>query len=149
MGSVETTSPGMFQLIAQALRRSRESANPAAAKRQRLQDAESDTTSEAPSVAPQIFDPSLDKEDKDFKFEAPDWVGSYLEKHFGRSLSKEERTAMLRKHLKPDTKAMVPPKLDHFITDFARKKVDKARDAALTKLPGGLLYAENPLARPI
>ena len=40
---------------------------------------------------------------------------------------------MLRKHPKPDTKVMVPPKLDQFITDFAPQKVDKARDAALKK----------------
>lgn len=53
---------------------------------------------------------------------------------------------MLRKHPKPDTKVMVPPKLDQFITDFAPRKVDKARDAALTKIQGNLLYAANPLA---
>ena len=51
-----------------------------------------------------------------------------------------------RKHQKPDTKATVPPKLDQFITDFAPKKVDKAWDAALTKVHGRLLYAANPLA---
>ena len=52
---------------------------------------------------------------------------------------------MLRKHPKPDTKVMIPPKLDQMITDFAPKKVDRARDAALTKIQG-LLYAVNPLA---
>ena len=40
---------------------------------------------------------------------------------------------MLRKHPKPDTKVMIPPKLDQFITDFAPRKVDKAGDAVLTK----------------
>jgi hypothetical protein len=53
---------------------------------------------------------------------------------------------MLRKYPKPDTKVMVPPKLDQFITDFAPTKVDKARDAALMKIQGNLLYAVNPLA---
>jgi hypothetical protein len=53
---------------------------------------------------------------------------------------------MLRKHPKPDTKVMVPPKPDQFITDFAPKVVDKAQDAALTKIQGSLLYAVNPLA---
>ena len=53
---------------------------------------------------------------------------------------------MLQKHPKPDTKVMVPPKLDQFITDFAPRKVDKARNAALTKIQGNLLYAANPLA---
>ena len=91
-------------------------------KRQRRQDTDRDTFSEGSSVAPQVFDPSLDKEDREeFKFEAPAQVGSYLEQHFRKSLSKEERTAMLRKHPKLDTKVMVPPKLDQFITDFAPK----------------------------
>ena len=53
---------------------------------------------------------------------------------------------MFRKHPKPDTKVMVSPKLDQFITDFAPKKVDKARDAALTRILGSLLYAANALA---
>ena len=53
---------------------------------------------------------------------------------------------MLRKHPKPDTKVMNPPKLDQFITEFSPKKVDKARDASLTKIQGALLYAVNPLA---
>ena len=93
------------------------------------------------------FDPSLDKEDREeFKFVVPSTVGTYLEKHFRRALSKEERTAMLRKHPKPDTKVMIPPKLDPFVSDFAPKKVDKARDAGLARIQGSLLYAANPLA---
>jgi len=80
-------------------------------KWQRLNDSESGTHSEAQSVEPQLFNPSLDWEDKEeFKFEAPDEVGSYLEQHFKRSLTKEQ-LHMLRKHPKPDTKVMVPPKL--------------------------------------
>ena len=103
---------------------------------------QSDVYSET-STTLTTFDPSLDKEDEEeFRFE----VTAYLENHFRRSLSKEERTAMLRKHSNPDTKATAPPKLDQFITDFAPKKVDKARDAALARIQGGLLYAANPLA---
>lgn len=41
---------------------------------------------------------------------------------------------------------MVPPKLHQFITDFASKKVDKARDAALIRVQGSLLFAANPVA---
>ena len=69
----------------------------------------------------------------------------YVEKHFHRSLSKEERTAMLRKHPKPDTAVVVPPRLDSFISDFAGKKLDKGRDAQLAKIQGTMLYATNPL----
>ena len=81
-------------------------------------------------MEPQLFDPSLDREDKEeFRFEALGPIGPYLEEHLRRGLSKEERTAMLRKHPKPDTKVNLP-KLDQFITEFAPKKVDKARDAS-------------------
>ena len=136
----------MLQRFARDLRKRAGGADSPCSKRQRLGDGDSDTLS-AQSVELHTFDPSLDKEDKEeFRFEAPDRVGSYLEQHFRRSLSKEERTAMLRKHPKPDTKVMIPPKLDQFISDFAPKKVDKARDAALTKIQGSLLDAVNPLA---
>ena len=142
--SADNTASRILQTIAQVLGKRGEGADSPASKRQRLEEA-NDTISELQE--PQVFDPSLDREDKEeFRFEAPDRVGSYLEQHFRRSLSKEERTAMLRKHPKPDTKVMVPPKLDQFITDFAPRKVDKARDAALTKIQGNLLYAANPLA---
>ena len=120
---------------------------PPAAKRLRLGDPDSDTFSEASVSEVTPFDPSLDREDKEeFRCDVPDAVGQYLEKHFRRALSKEERTAMLRKHPKPDTAVMAPPKLDAFIMDFAPKKVDKARDAVLARIQGSLLYAANPLA---
>ena len=92
------------------------------------------------------FNPELEKQDKEeFKTKVLKSVGKYLEKHFRRSLSKEERTAMLKKHPKPDSDASAPPKLDGFIPDFAGKKLDKARDAQLAKIQGALLYAANPL----
>ena len=50
---------------------------------------------------------------------------------------------MLKKH--PNSKVMAPPKLDQFVLDVAPKKVDKMRDAALSKIQGSLLYAVNPL----
>ena len=53
---------------------------------------------------------------------------------------------MLKRHPKPDTAVMAPPKLDPFILDFAPKKIDRARDAALARVQGSLLYAANPLA---
>ena len=52
---------------------------------------------------------------------------------------------MLKKHPKPDTEAAAPPKLDSFISDFAGKKLDKARDAQLARIQGAVLYAANPL----
>ena len=57
------------------------------------------------------------------------------------SLSKEEHTSMRKKHPKPDTETAAPPKLDSFISDFAGKKLDKARDAQLPRIQGAVLYA--------
>ena len=52
---------------------------------------------------PQLFDPSLDREDKDeYKFDAPEVISKYLEQHFRKGLAKEEKTAMLKKHPKPN-----------------------------------------------
>ena len=92
------------------------------------------------------FDPTLEREDKDdFKMKVPKTIEKYIDKHFRRSLSKEERTAMLRRHPKPDVEAALPPKLDGFVADFAGKKLDKARDSQLAKIQGAMLYAASPL----
>ena len=49
------------------------------------------------------FDPTLEREDKDdFKVKVPTTIERYIDKHFRRSLSKEERTAMLKRHPKLD-----------------------------------------------
>ena len=92
------------------------------------------------------FDPTLEREDKDdFKVKVPRTIERYIDKHFRRSLSKEERTAMLKRHPKPDIEAATPPKLDSFVADFAGKKLDKARDSQLAKIQGAMLYAASPL----
>ena len=104
--------------------------------------------SKKPKVSPQSssasesedesFDPTLEREDKDdFKVKVPRTVERYIDKHFRRSLSKEERTAMLKRHPKPDVEAALPPKLDSFVADFAGRKLDKARDSQLAKIQGG------------
>ena len=74
------------------------------------------------ATEPQLFDPSLDKEDKDeYKFDVPEVIGQYLEQHFRKGLAKEERTAMLKRHPKPNTKVMTPPKLDHLFQTLHRR----------------------------
>ena len=68
--------------------------------------------------------PLTAREDKEeFKCDVPDGIGRYFEKHFRMDLSKE-RITMLRRHPKPDTAVMAPPKCDPFILDFAPKKID-------------------------
>ena len=106
-------------------------------KRERIRQTESsDSSSEDESLQPTTsrkrrklevgnkdlttpFDPSKEKEAEEFRFRAPNVVNSYMEKHFRRTVSKEERTAMLSVHPKPDTPAASPPKLDQFISNFA------------------------------
>ena len=95
----DNPASGILARFTHVLGKRKEGAVPPSAKRQRLgnsdHDPDGDTRSEAQSVEPQLFDPSLDREDKEeFRFEAPDRVGSYLEQHFRRTLSKEERTAI-------------------------------------------------------
>lgn len=106
----------------------------------------SSQSSSASESGDESFDPTLEREDKDeFKMKVPRTVEKYIDKHFRRSLSKEERTAMLKRHPKPDIEAAIPPKLDSFIADFAGKKLDKARDSQLTKIQGAMLYVASPL----
>ena len=103
-------------------------------------------SSSASESEDESFDPTLETEDKDhFKVKVPKTIEKYIDKHFRRSLSKEERTAMLKRHPKPDVEAALPPKLDGFVADFAGKKLDKARDSQLAKIQGTMLYAASPL----
>ena len=92
------------------------------------------------------FDPSWERDDKEeCKVKVPPVIGKYLDKHFRQPLSKEGRTAMLKKHPKPDVEAVVSPRLDSFVVDFAGKKLDKAKDAQLARIQGTMLYAANPI----
>jgi hypothetical protein len=92
------------------------------------------------------FNPTLEQEDRDeFRMEVPRPVVKYVNRHFRKGLTKEERTAMLKKHPKPNVKAAKPPKLDQFVVDFAGKKLDKARDAQLCRIQTNVLYVANPL----
>lgn len=108
-----------------------------------------DTVSKRPRFEQEdcsLFNPSLERDDKDeFRFEPPKVIEQYIETHFRKSLSKEERTAMLKRHPKPNTKAALPPKLDQFLVDFSGKKLDKARDAQLSRIQASVLYVANPL----
>lgn len=92
------------------------------------------------------FNPTLEQEDKDeFRMDVPRPVGKYVNRHFRKGLTKEERTAMLKKHPKPNATAARLPKLDQFVVDFAGKKLDKAREAQLCRIQTNVLYVANPL----
>ena len=97
----------------------------------RLKTASSQLSSSSESED-ESFNPILEREDKDdFKVTVPKAIGKYVEKHFRRSLSKEERTAMLKRHPKPDTD---DAKLDSFVADFAGKSWIKPEDSQLAKI---------------
>ena len=86
------------------------------------------------------FDPSRERDDKEeFKVKVPHIIGKYMDKHFRQPLPKEGQTAMLKKHSKLDVEAVVSPRLDSFVVDFAGKKLDKARDAQLARIQGTIL----------
>ena len=124
-------------------KRSREDSSPGPAPKRASRDTDSGSDMDGEI---QCFDPELETEDKEeFKMKVPRVVERYVEKHFRRSLSKEERTAMLKKHPKPDTEAAAPPKLDSFVADYAGKNLDKAHDAHLARIQGAVLHAANPL----
>ena len=81
------------------------------------------------------FKPTLKQEDRDeFRMDVPRPVAKRVNCHFCKDFTKEERTAMLKKHPIPNAKAAKPPKLDQFVVDFAGKKLDKARDAQLCRI---------------
>ena len=73
----------------------------------------------------------------------PEWVPDQqdLTTNMSMGLLSKEHTAMRKKHPKPDTEAAAPSKLDSFVSDFAGKKLDKARDAQLARIQGAVLYA--------
>ena len=109
-------------------------------------DASTTSQSETDESDRDFFDPSLEQEDRDeFRVDVPQGIEKYLNRHFRKSLTKEERTAMLKKHPKPNVKAAFPPKLDLFVSEFAGKRLDKARDAQLTRVQASVLYIANPL----
>ena len=95
----EDSAAAIIEKLSHALRKRKKSSK-SASKRQKLTGKETE---------PQLFDPSLDKEDKDeYKFDVPEVIGQYLEQHFRKGLAKEELTAMLKRHPKPNAKVMTP-----------------------------------------
>ena len=70
----------------------------------------------------------MEHEDRDeYRVDVPPRIQKYLNRHFRKGLTKEERTAMLKKHPKPNVKAAQPPKLDQFVSEFAGKKLDNTQ----------------------
>ena len=71
------------------------------------------------------FDPALLVSAKEGTFKATSGMKKYLEKHMKRCLSKEEREALYKEHLRPDLASLVPPKVDKYMSEFLGKHLPR------------------------
>ena len=84
---------------------------------------------EEPST-PGLLDPVLvagTEEDK-YQFTPPRVISNYSEKHFRRSLTKEERKAMLKADPKPQTPVISLPNVDECLAVFWKGKLNLSQD---------------------
>ena len=65
------------------------------------------------------FDPKVEAKDT---WPPPKSMKTFLEKYFNKSLSEEEREAILKDFPKPDTKAVLTPKLDEQVKEQLKKR---------------------------
>ena len=137
------------QVVAEAEEKSSASQNtpqegPPPPKRPRV---DNEGASSSGSCSEYLFDPAIaGTEEDEFHFSPPGVVSDYLERHFRRSLSKKERTAMLKRDPKPSTPVSAPPEIDPYILTFWKNKIDLAADNQLKQLQSTLLYTAGPLA---
>jgi len=109
-------------------------------KRQRL----CSSDGAGPSGLP-CFDPASLVKSSEGTFEAPGVIRSYVDKHFRRCLSKEEREALFREHPKPDAESCSVPQVDKFITDFLGKNMPRDSEGVLCKIQAATLASARPL----
>ena len=91
------------------------------------------------------FDPADLVKSSEGTFKAPKLIQEYLDKHFKRCLTKEEREALFREHPRPDAESCSVPQVDKFITDFLGRNMPKDRDGVLCKLQAATLASARPL----
>ena len=84
------------------------------------------------------FDPDVFDDEDDNTFVAQGVITEYLEKHFRRTLSKANRTAMHKAHPVPRTFAAKPPVVDKFVKDYLKSRYPK-QDGELAKLQSVML----------
>ena len=91
------------------------------------------------------FDPKVDAKDT---WPPPKSMKTFLEKHFNKSLSEEEREAILKDFPKPDTKAVSTPKLDEQVKEQLKKRGKDPHfgaEKSLFKIQEQLLETTGPL----
>ena len=91
------------------------------------------------------FDPSVEPKES---WQAPASISSFLDKHFNRALSEEEKSAIMKDFLKPSCKVLSAPKLDEQVKDQLKKKGKDPHfgsEKSLFKLQEQLLDVAGPL----
>ena len=91
------------------------------------------------------FDPCVEPKDS---WQAPTSITSFLDKHFNKALSEEERSAIMKDFPKPVCKVLSAPKLDEQVKDQLKKKGKDPHfgsEKSLFKLQEQLLDVAGPL----
>ena len=91
------------------------------------------------------FDPTVDHKDT---WKPPQAIQAFLEKHFNRSLSEEERSAIMKDFPKPQCGIMSAPKLDEEVEEQLKmrgKDPHYGSEKSLYKLQEQVLYVAGPL----
>ena len=91
------------------------------------------------------FDPTLQPKDT---WPAPEAMAAFLNKHFNRSLTGEEREAIMHDFPKPDCDALIAPRIDKEVKDQLKEKGKDAHWGAekpLYKIQEQLLDVSGPL----
>ena len=78
-----------------------------------------DLLDEAEALELVEFDPSVDPKDT---WKAPQVIAMFLEKHFDRCLSTEEREAIMKDFPRPNCDAMVTPRMDDEVKEQLKQK---------------------------
>ena len=91
------------------------------------------------------FDPAVDPEDA---WHAPKAMESFLDKHFNRSLSETERSAINKTFPKPSSKALAVPRLDEQVKDHLKgkgKDPHYGSEKSLYRIQEAVLEVAGPL----
>ena len=91
------------------------------------------------------FDPSELVKKKEGTFSAPEQIASYLDKRIKRCLTKDEREALIKDHLRPDSASCKVPAVDKYVKEFLGKKFPKEEDSELAKIQVAALLPICPL----
>ena len=106
------------------------------------------TCPSVPSSLPTLkaFDPRAEADTTGINLvSAPSAIMAYLESHFRRALTDDERKTMLTLQHRPATDAMFVPKLDESVKSWIGQKYPKLADGRLSLIQQGLHASAGPL----